>query len=74
MAAEEQRITIGFRGQTLPVRATPDAVSDLLGALGGDAKGWYDMKTADGSIFLDLGKVEYVRTDAQEQRVGFGLS
>lgn len=56
------------------MRATPDAVSDLLGALGGDAKGWYDLKTAEGSIFLDLGKVEYVRTDAQEQRVGFGLS
>jgi hypothetical protein len=71
--AGEQKITIGFRGQTLPVRATPDQVSDLIGVLGNGQTGWYDLKTDDGSIFLDLGKVEYVRTDAHEQRVGFGL-
>ncbi|MDW5593343.1 hypothetical protein VSS74_03280 [Conexibacter stalactiti] len=71
--AGEQKITIGFRGQTLPVRATPDQVTELIGALGNGQTGWYDLKTDDGSIFLDLGKVEYVRTDAHEQRVGFGL-
>jgi hypothetical protein len=74
MAGEEQRITIGFQGQALPVRTTPDQVSGLLGALGGGEGGWYDLKTDDGSVFLDLGKVEYVRTDAHEQRVGFGLA
>lgn len=73
MAGEEQRITIGFRGQTLPLRATPDAVSELIGALGNGQGGWYDMKSDDGTVFLDLGKVEYVRIDAHEQRVGFGL-
>ena len=71
--AGEQKITIGFRGQTLPVRATSDQVSELLGALRDGQGGWYDLRTDDGSIFLDLGKVEYVRTDAHEQRVGFGL-
>jgi hypothetical protein len=74
MASDEQRITIGFKGQTLPVRATPDQVADLIGALGNGQGGWYDLKTDDGSVFLDLAKVEYVRTDAHEQRVGFGLS
>lgn len=73
MASDEQRITIGFRGQTLPVRTTPDQVSDLIAALGNGQGGWYDLQSDDGSIFLDLSKVEYVRTDAHEQRVGFGL-
>ncbi|ADB54264.1 hypothetical protein [Conexibacter woesei] len=73
MASDEQRITIGFRGQTLPVRTTPDQVSDLIGVLGNRQGGWYDLKSDDGSIFLDLSKVEYVRIDAHEQRVGFGL-
>lgn len=74
MAGEEQqRITIGFQGQTLPVRATPDQVSDLIGALGNGQGGWYDLKTEDGSVFFDLSKVEYVRLEAHEQRVGFGL-
>jgi hypothetical protein len=71
MAGEEQRITIGFRGQTLPVRSTPDQVSELLGALGRGAGGWYELPTADGSVFFDLAKVEYVRVDSHEQRVGF---
>lgn len=74
MAGPEQRITIGFQGQTLPLRAAPDDVAALIGALGTGETGWYDMKTDDGSVFLDLRKVEYVRTDAHEQRVGFGLS
>ncbi len=73
MAAEERRITIGFRGQTLPVRATPAAVDGLLAALRGGAGGWHELESADGPILLDLAKVEYVRQDAHEQRVGFGL-
>ncbi len=74
MAGELQKITIGFHGQALPVRASHDQIADLIGALGNGTGGWYDMQTDDGSLFLDLGKVEFVRTDAHEQRVGFGLS
>ncbi|MBB4661139.1 hypothetical protein [Conexibacter arvalis] len=73
MAGAEQRITIGFRGQTLPVRTTPDQVSGLVGALREGRGGWFDLRSEDGSIFLDLAKVEYVRIDEHEQRVGFGL-
>jgi len=71
MAGEEQRITIGFRGQTLPVRTAVDQVSALLDALRGGQGGWYDLPTSDGSVSFDLGKVEYVRVDSHEQRVGF---
>jgi hypothetical protein len=74
MADAQQKITIGFHGQTLPVRASRDQIADLIGALGNGTGGWYDMQTDDGALFLDLGKVEFVRTDAHEQRVGFGLS
>ncbi len=73
MAGEEQRITIGFRGQTLPVRAGAEQISELRAALSSGQGGWHDLRTEDGSIFLDLAKVEYVRIDAHEQRVGFGL-
>lgn len=71
--AGEQRITIGFQGQALPVRASSDQITALRDALRGGQGGWHDLATEEGSIFLDLGKVEYVRTDAHEQRVGFGL-
>ena len=73
MAGEEQRITIGFRGQTLPVRTAPERVRGLLDALAGGRGGWHELTTEDGPVFLDLAKVEYVRVDAHEQRVGFGL-
>jgi hypothetical protein len=73
MAGEEQRITIGFHGQTLPVRAAAEQISELRTALAAGQGGWHDLRTEDGSIFLDLAKVEYVRIDAHEQRVGFGL-
>lgn len=71
--AGEQKITIGFKGQALPVRAEEGQVAALIAALREGQSGWFDFTSSDGSIFLDLAKVEYVRTDAQEQRVGFGL-
>lgn len=71
--AGEQKITIGFKGQALPVRADEPQVAALIAALREGQAGWYDFTSTDGSIFLDLSKVEYVRTDAQDQRVGFGL-
>lgn len=73
MANDEQRITIGFRGQPLPVRAAAARVTDLLDALRSGRGGWHELETEDGSLVLDLEKVEWVRIDAQEQRVGFGL-
>jgi len=71
--AGEQRITIGFQGQALPVRASAEQIAAFREALRAGQGGWHDLETEDGSIFLDLGRVEYVRTDAHEQRVGFGL-
>ncbi|HEY4278097.1 MAG TPA: hypothetical protein VGM91_07765 [Conexibacter sp.] len=73
MASEAQRITIGFHGQSLPVRAPEAQVSELLDALKAGKQVWHELATEDGTVMLDLGKVEYVRLDSHEQRVGFGL-
>jgi len=73
MAGEEQRITVGFQGQALSLRAPAGQISELLEALKAGKNVWHELSTEDGVVMLDLGKVEYVRLDSHEQRVGFGL-
>jgi hypothetical protein len=67
-----QRVTIGLSAsaQVLAVRVEDDALDTLLQALrGGD---WHDLTVDDGTIRLNLGQVQYVRTTRDEHRVGFG--
>lgn len=72
MSASE-RLTIGFRGgQSLPVRAEPKAADALRKALEKGGGGWHELATEDGPLMLDLSQVVYLRTDLDEQRVGFG--
>jgi len=74
MADEKpQKINIGFHGgQVLGARVAPEELKKLRGALGGD--GWHELAAEDGVVALDLGKVVYVLVDAEEHRVGFGLT
>ncbi len=74
MADEKpQKINIGFiGGQVLGARVSPDELKKLRSALGSD--GWHDLTAEDGVVALDLAKVVYVLVDAEEHRVGFGLS
>ncbi len=66
-----QRVTIGFAGgQVLGVRAGADDVEALRAAL--ERGGWHDLPAEDGPVLLYLPQVVYVRTDADEPRVGFG--
>ena len=66
-----QRITIGFTGgQTLAARVAPDQLATLRNALGSD--GWHDLTAEDGTVAIDLAKVEYVIVEHEEHRVGFG--
>jgi hypothetical protein len=68
-----QKINIGFLGgPVLSARVAPDALKKLRGALGGD--GWHELTAEDGTVALDLSKVVYVLIDAEEHRVGFGLT
>ena len=65
-----QKISIGFHGgQVLAARVNPAELSRLRSALG--AGGWHELTAEDGTIALDLGRVDYVLVDDEEHRVGF---
>jgi hypothetical protein len=70
---QTQRIAIGFAGgQVLNARVTESAHGDLVKALeGGDEL--FTLKGEDGTALVRTSQVVYVRVDADEQRVGFGL-
>jgi hypothetical protein len=65
-----RRISIGFKGgQSVSVRIDDDAEKGLRSALSDG--GWYDLKTEDGEVTLDLGTVIYLQTDSDGSRLGF---
>lgn len=74
MAERLQRISIGFHGQALAARVTPERLTALRGALQARQGGWHELEAEEGTVLLDLEKVVFVRVEADEQRVGFGLS
>ena len=66
-----QKVSIGFEGgQVLSARVQPAALAELRQALGTD--GWWDLTAEDGTIALNLKRVDYVLVDHEEHRVGFG--
>jgi hypothetical protein len=73
MPDEVKRIDIGFQGgQVLPVRVKTDEYEGLRRALGNEkADRWYELKTQDSEVALDLAQIVYVRLDTEEHRVGF---
>jgi hypothetical protein len=73
MAEEVKRIDIGFQGgQVLPVRVQTDEYESLRQALGNEkADRWFELKTQDSEVALDLAQIVYVRLDTEEHRVGF---
>lgn len=63
--------SIGFQASPpLGLRVEQAELDRLLSALGGE--GWHDLRTADGSVRLNLAHVLWVRTEVDQQRVGFG--
>jgi hypothetical protein len=68
----KQRISIGFHGQALAARVTPEQLATLRKALESGSAGWHELEAEDGTVVLDLAKVVFVQVDAGEQRVGFG--
>jgi len=70
--AEAQRVEIGFEGgQVISTRLVKDDLDDLRSRL--EQGGWYDLRTEEGTIALYLGKVQFLRIESGEHRVGFGL-
>jgi hypothetical protein len=73
MAEEVKRIDIGFQGgQVLTVRVKTDEYESLRTALGNEKSDrWFELKTQDSEVALDLAQIVYVRLDTEEHRVGF---
>jgi hypothetical protein len=70
--AEAQRVEIGFEGgQVIQARLADDDLKELRKQL--EQGGWHDLHTEEGTIALYLGKVQFVRVESGEHRVGFGL-
>lgn len=71
--ADAQRVEIGFEGgQVISTRLSDEDLKDLRSRL--EQGGWFDLHTEEGTIALYLGKVQFVRIESGEHRVGFGLS
>jgi hypothetical protein len=66
-----RRISVGFQGgQVLALRVSDEQLETLYKSLGGG--GWHELQTEDGPVRLDLTQVVYVRSEEDDQRVGFG--
>jgi hypothetical protein len=66
------RISVGFQGgQVLALRVSDQQLGDLHKSLG--STGWHELQTEDGPVRLDLAQVVYVRSEDEDQRVGFGV-
>lgn len=66
-----QKISIGFHGgQVLAARVQSGELSKLRDSLG-RGEGWHEMAAEDGTIVLDLKRVDYLLVDSDEHRIGF---
>jgi hypothetical protein len=72
MAEEKpQKINIGFDGgQVLSARVPSAELTKLRQALG--SVGWHDLTAEDGTVAIDLSRIQYVLVDHEDHRVGFG--
>ncbi len=70
MSEKPQKISIGFHGgQVLAARVKHDDLQGLKAALGGT--GWHEVPAEDGTISLDLARIDYILIDSEDHRVGF---
>jgi hypothetical protein len=68
---KRERVEIGFEGgQVLATRLNQKQLDDLRKALD-KGEGWYDIKTEDGDLAVDLDEVIFIRVAAPEHRIGF---
>ncbi len=67
-----RRSSIGFQGgQVLALRLSQEALDGLRTALQEGRERWREVDAADGAVLVDLGQVVYLRTESDDQRVGF---
>ncbi|MBA2523195.1 MAG: hypothetical protein H0V25_07670 [Solirubrobacterales bacterium] len=70
MASTLRRVEVGFDGgQVIAVRVSEEELESLRSTLG--QGGWHRFKTDDAEVDVDLGKLVFVRTEGDAQKVGF---
>ncbi len=69
--ADTKKVEIGFGiGQALSVKMTDDDLGQLRKAVeSGD--GWYDVKTQEATVALNLATVVFLRVDDSQHSIGF---
>ena len=71
MAEERTKVEIGFGiGQVLSVKLSRDELSELRKSVE-DGKGWFDLRTQDGTVALNLATVVFIRVNDSEHSIGF---
>jgi len=71
MASEQTKVEIGFGlGQVLSAKLAEGELSDLRKAVE-SGKGWYDLKTDEGSVALNLATVVFLRVNDATHSIGF---
>jgi hypothetical protein len=71
MSGAGKRVGVGFHGgQVLELRMTDEQLASLHAVLG--VGGWHEVQSDEGFVRLDASQVCYVRTESDDQRVGFG--
>ena len=69
--AVTKKVEIGVGiGQAVSVKLTEDELADLRKAVE-NGKGWYDLKTAESTVALNLSTVVFIRVDDSEHSIGF---
>jgi hypothetical protein len=73
MAETPRSIDIGFQGgQVLSVRVSQEVFDSFRKALSDSgSNSWFDLKTQDSDVHIDLSQVVYARLDTEDHRVGF---
>ena len=71
MASEQTKVEIGFGlGQVLSAKLAEGELTDLRKAVE-SGKGWYDLKTDEGSVALNLATVMFIRVNDATHSIGF---
>ena len=72
--AEERKVEIGFGiGQVVSVKLTEKQLGDLRKAVE-NGSGWYDLKTENDTVALNLATVVFIRVADSAHRIGFSSS
>jgi len=71
MTEEQTRVEIGFGiGQVLSVKLAEDELAELRKQVE-NAKGWFDLRTQEGTVALNLATVVFIRVNDSEHTIGF---